>query len=131
MQETARIILPLPPAILSPNSPPGSRGGRFARAAAVKKCRRLAREATEAERISSGPWDKTALEITFFHSQNRRRDTANYISSLKGYIDGVVDSGLIKDDCHECLIIASTEFIIDKDFPRVELVFKRVDKPNE
>jgi hypothetical protein len=56
--ETATIILPLPPRVLSPNCPAGTRGGRFARAAAAKKYKRLASEATRELRIESGPWAK-------------------------------------------------------------------------
>ena len=125
MQETARIILPLPPAILSPNSPPGSRGGRFARAAASKKYKRLAMEATLELGIEH-PWQGCTCKATFYHKTHRRRDDINSMAQLKALFDGVVLGGLVFDDDSEHWKTETPEFFIDTKNPRVELLFTRV-----
>jgi len=115
----------LPPACLSPNRPPASRRGRFAKAAATKKYRREAREAAQAEGIESGPWEHATIAATFYHRQRRRRDDVNALGTLKAAYDGIVDSGLLVDDDHEHLTTLPATFAIDKEAPRVELVITR------
>jgi len=126
MDETVIIVLPLPPRILSPNKPCASRRGRIKKAAATKKCRRLARLATNEEEIDTGPWELASVRATFYHAKKRRRDQWNYAAMLKGYIDGVVDSGLLVDDDSEHLTTEPVSFKADKDYPRVELRFTRL-----
>lgn len=125
MQETARIILPLPPAILSPNKPPGSRGGRFARAAASKKYKRLAMEATIELGIEH-PWQECTCKATFYHKTERRRDCVNHLQMLKSAADGCVLGGLVVDDDWKHWSDKTPEFFIDTKNPRVELLFTRV-----
>lgn len=125
MSESVKIILPLPPACLSPNCPPGSIGGRMRKAAVSKKCRRLAKEAALAQDIQTGPWHKATIQATFFHSQKRRRDDDNYIAMLKSSKDGIVDSGLLFDDDSEHLTTLPAKFLIDRKQGRVELVITR------
>ena len=125
MQETARIILPLPPAILSPNNPPGSRGGRFARAAASKKYKRLAMEAT-IELGLEHPWQECTCKATFYHKTHRRRDDVNHSAMLKAAYDGCVIGGLVVDDDSDHWKTETPEFFIDTKNPRVELLFTRV-----
>lgn len=125
--ERATIILPLPPAVLSPNRPGGSRGGRFARAAASKRYRRLAREATEALGIRTGPWERATVAATFFHKTIRRRDDVNHLAMLKPAYDGVVEAGLLADDDADHLTTLPASFGIDKHAPRVELAFTRME----
>jgi len=127
MGESCTIVLPLPPAVLSPNNPPGSRGGRFARAAASKKYKRTAREATEAVGIQTGPWGKATVQATFYHVQERRRDDVNHLAMLKSAYDGVVDAGLLEDDDSEHLTTLPAVFRIDKAVSRVELRFERIE----
>lgn len=124
--ETVFIVLPLPPAILSPNNKHGSRGGRFARAAASKKYRRTASELTTALGIETGPWKRATIAATFFHKTKRRRDDVNHLAMLKSAYDGIVDAGLLEDDDSEHLTTLPAAFAIDKDFPRVELVIERM-----
>jgi hypothetical protein len=54
--ETAIIVIPIPPKCLSPNASVWSQRGRFMKAAALKKQRRLAKESTEEEQIATSPW---------------------------------------------------------------------------
>jgi hypothetical protein len=123
--ETVTLILPLPPAVLSPNRPGGSRGGRFARAAASKRYKRLALEAVEAQRLEGG-WQRATVQSTFFHKTERRRDDINHAAMLKSAYDGVVEAGLVLDDDSKHLTTLPTTFEIDRDNPRVELVFTRL-----
>ena len=126
-EETVKIVLPLPPAILSPNRPCGSIRGRMARAAVSKKCRRLACEAVACQQVDSAPWKKATVQATFFHKQERRRDGSNYNAMLKPHQDGVVDSGLLIDDDSKHLTTLPPLFEIDKHHPRVEMVFVRIE----
>ena len=123
--ETVTIILPLPPRVLSPNCPPGSRGGRMAKAAASKKYRKLACDAAKAEQVESGPWEKATARAAFFHKQRRRRDDVNHLAMLKAAYDGVVQAGLLADDDSEHLKTLTPTFAIDRKFDRVELTFTR------
>ena len=123
--ETALIVLPLPHPCLSPNRPPASRGGRYKKASASKRYRRLAREATEVLGIDSGPWGRATVAATFYHRVKRRRDDVNALASLKAAYDGVVDAGLLVDDDAEHLTTTGAAFAIDKANPRVELTFTR------
>lgn len=125
MTETATIVLPLPPAVLSPNRPGGSRGGRFARAAAAKKYKRLAHEAAEQAQISTGPWERATVAAKFFHKQARRRDDVNHLAMLKAAYDGIVAAGLLVDDDAAHLTTLPAAFDIDRDAPRVELTITR------
>ncbi|WP_309382026.1 hypothetical protein [Cerasicoccus frondis] len=119
--ETATIVLPLPPACLSPNNPPGSRGGRMKKAAAVKKYRRQAKEATAALEIEGG-WELATVKATFYHKQKRRRDDVNHLAMLKPAYDGIVDAGLLVDDDSDHLKTLPPIFEIDRRCPRVELL---------
>jgi len=121
MTESVIVILPLPPACLSPNRPIGSRGGRFKRAAAAKKYRRQAQEATEAMAIDTAPWEQASVKATFYHSQKRRRDDVNHLAMLKPAYDGIVEAGLLSDDDSEHLATVTPSFLIDRKHPRVEL----------
>jgi len=124
--ETVTVILPLPPACLSPNRPTGSRGGRMKRAAALKRCRKLACIAVHAEHIDTAPWTRVTAKATFHHKQKRRRDGANFNAMLKGYCDGIVDAGLVVDDDATHWTTLPPEFCVDKDLSRVELVIERL-----
>ena len=124
-KETVVIILPLPPAILSPNTVCGSFGGRMKRAAVTKKFRRLAMEAAEREGISTGPWLRATIKAKFYHKQKRRRDDINHLAMLKPTYDGLVDANLLVDDDSEHLTTLPAEFFLDKKTSRVELTIER------
>lgn len=122
--EKVIIVLPLPPRVLSPNCPSGTRGGRFARAAAAKRYKQLAESAT-VEAAAGMRWEKCAVEALFYHKTARRRDDVNHLAMLKPAYDGVVLAGLIPDDDREHLRTTGARFFMDKKNPRVELVFTR------
>lgn len=124
--ESIIIALPLPPKVLSPNCAVATPGGRFAKAAATKRYRQLAREAIEAEDISTKPWNKIAVAPEFFFSSERRRDEDNAIASLKAAYDGIVDAGLVADDDHKHMQRERPEFNIDRKHPRVMLSIVRL-----
>jgi len=126
MKESVVIVLPLPARILSPNCPAGTRGGRFARAAAAKRYKRLALLATE-EAANGMTWERATILARFYHKTKRRRDDVNHLAMLKSAYDGVVMAGLLPDDDREHLRTIGAEFYIDKKNPRVELVFTRED----
>lgn len=127
MLETVSIILPLPPRSLSPNCPVGSRGGRFAKAAAAKKYRAAAKTAAEAAGIESGPWALASVTASFYYAAKRRRDQDNAMAMLKPAYDGLVDAGLVVDDDFDHLKRESPTFAIDTEHPRVELTLIRLD----
>lgn len=126
MKESVVIVLPLPARILSPNCPAGTRGGRFARAAAAKRYKRLALLATD-EAANGMTWDRATILARFYHKTVRRRDDVNHLAMLKSAYDGVVMAGLLPDDDRQHLRTIGAEFYIDKKNPRVELVFTRED----
>ena len=125
ISESVTIILPLPPAILSPNRVHGSYGGRMARYAASKRYRRLAKDAALEQQRATAPWDKATVQATFYHGSRRRRDDVNALQMLKSGYDGIVESGLLVDDDHEHLTTLPATFRIDRECPRVELLISR------
>ena len=136
IQESVTIVLPLPNKVLQPNSVVATMGGRFMKARATKRYRRLALAAIfSQENPESGPdtysevafWGKASVKTVFYHKMKRRRDEDNAKGSLKAAFDGVVDFGLIPDDDSERLTHETPEFRIDKEFPRVELTFTRLE----
>jgi len=125
MNELVTIILPLPARALEPNCTIGSIGGRFMKATAIKRYRRLAKEAVEAEQVESMPWNHVIVSAAFFHTTDRRRDPDNSTGSLKSAYDGIVDSGLVPDDDNKHMRRGEPSFNIDTEFPRVELTITR------
>jgi crossover junction endodeoxyribonuclease RusA len=102
-------------------------GGRMAKASAAKKQRRLAREAVENEGIETLPWEKVSVRPVFIHKVKRRRDSDNYMASLKAAYDGLVDAGVVCDDDSEHMIRESPSFLIDKNSQCVILEVKRLE----
>lgn len=124
--ECVLIILPLPPRILQPNAAYHTTGGHFAKAAATKRYRHLAREATEEQEIETGPWEMVHVTPTFYHKDKRKRDDDNAVAALKAARDGIVGAGLVADDSHEHWITMPAVFNVDKANPRVELLIERI-----
>jgi len=122
--ETVTIVLPLPARVLSPNCAVATPGGRFAKAAATKRYRRIAREAVQDECLVG--WERASVAATFYWPNQRRRDTDNAIASLKAAYDGLVDAGLLPDDDYEHMQRERPVFEIDRDHPRVELLVTRL-----
>ncbi len=123
MDETLVIVLPLPPRVLSPNCPGGTRGGRFARASAARAYKDLARRAAEESGVTG--WQGAEVEARFFHKTARRRDDVNHLAMLKPAYDGIVLAGLLPDDDRAHLRTTGAAFAVDRAAPRVELHFTR------
>lgn len=124
--ETVLIVLPLPPSILGPNRIVASFGGRMKKAAASKRYRALACREAESQGVEV-PWRRSTVQATFFHKTARRRDDVNHLASLKAAYDGVVDGGILEDDDSKHLITLPAVFQLDRDNPRVELLFTRIE----
>ncbi len=122
---TATIVLPLPPRVLSPNCPTGTRGGRFARARASARYKALAKSAAESLQIHSS-WERVTILATFYFKTNRRRDDVNHLAMLKAAYDGIVASGLLVDDDFTHLQTLPPKFLIDRENPRVELLITKI-----
>lgn len=126
MNEHVVVVLPIPNKVLSPNCMIASLGGRYMKVAATKKYRALTRASLEAEEITTAPWNYARVFPTFFHATIRRRDEDNYQGMLKAAYDGVVDSGLVEDDDSKHMRKEPPTFLVDKDYPRVELRIERM-----
>lgn len=125
--ETAIIVLPIPPKCLSPNASIWSQRGRFMKAAALKKQRRLAKEAVEAEQIETAPWGFVTVKALFFYGSNRVHDEVNSQSTLKGAYDGIVDARLVTDDDHDHWRNLPPEFFVDRKNPRVVIYITKCE----
>lgn len=126
MIEQFLIILPLPTKVLSPNCSVATPGGRFAKASAIKRYRRLTEVAIQDEQIESLPWEKVLVKVHFFYKDHRRRDQDNAMFSLKSMYDGIVDSGLVTDDTPDYMVREVPVLSIDPDCPRVEIAIERL-----
>lgn len=63
------------------------------------------------------------IKMTFFHQDNRRRDSDNAVSSV---FDVLVDAGVIVDDRWQIVQKFSVENYVDKSNPRVEIEIKEL-----
>lgn len=126
--ESLMIILPLPSGLLSPNNTVGSIGGRFAKAGAIKKYRKRACDVVENARIETAPWGKVSVKATFYFLRKSRRDPDNATGSLKAAYDGIVDAGLVIDDDYEHMTRLPPIFLIDREWPRVELLIENISE---
>jgi Holliday junction resolvase RusA-like endonuclease len=122
------IVLPLPAKALQPNCTIATYGGRFKKASATKKYRRITCEAVQQEQVEDMPWGRVSVTAEFFHGCKRRRDQDNAMGSLKAAYDGIVDSGLVADDDYEHMERGVPTFSHDKLYPRVELTITKEDE---
>ncbi len=110
------ISLPLPPKELSPNE----RMHWARKARAVRNYRRWTDVATRQARPKG--WtvpSEVVVTCRFYFRDRRRRDRDNLLASMKAAFDGIVDSGLIRDDCdmiHMPVVIG-----YDRERQRVEI----------
>ncbi len=125
--ESITIILPLPSRYLHPNVAVATPGGRFAKAACVKKWKRLTQEAIEHENLETIPWTYIVVYARFFFRINRRRDDDNAKASLKCVYDGIVQGRLVVDDQPKYMKKNDPEFFIDRENPRLELYIERIN----
>ncbi len=126
--ESFKIALPVPVKVLSPNCTVGSIGGRFMKASAVERHRKLAKEAIEDAEIESMPWGCVLVDVEIFYSTKRTRDEDNSMGSLKSYYDGIVDSGLVADDDKINMTRTMPKLLFDMKSPRVEITLTRIQK---
>lgn len=117
------IQLPLP----NPKLHAHAKGGWRSKTGPTKTLRNQACLLCLAEqRGKRATWKQARVTYRFYFKDNRRRDSSNCIQAMKPAIDGVVDAGLIPDDCWQVLTVAAVECGIDRDNPRTELVFEQV-----
>ena len=95
--------------------------------AATRKARRIAKEAVEAEKLETLPWEKIKVQVAFYFKDKRRRDQRNFESMLKATYDGLVDAGLVVDDDYEHMKHEESTFAVDKINPRIEILIERKD----
>lgn len=120
-----RLMLPLPPAALSPNS----RTCWQAKARAVKKYREEAKivawmNVREAAAFGF-PWQAATIEAVFYFGKKRQRDRDNLLASMKSAIDGLADGGVVSND--SAFTFLPVVLLIDKSSPRAELIIRRID----
>ncbi len=118
---TITITLPLPDRILSPNHTVGSRGGRMAKATAIKKARTLAKvECMSSFASSFKPrWKTAVVQVTWYAKTIAFPDGDNALASLKAFFDGLTDYGIFDDDRGNTY--PPVQFAKDKDNPRIVL----------
>lgn len=125
-KSVVKIQLPLPSQRLNAHAKGNS---HWAKSKATKELRSLAQAVTilELKGVTGLPWQKASLMYAFFWPDNRQRDETNYMQMLKAAVDGAVDAGLIVGDHWQVLSNRGAVSEIDRDNPRVELLFSRVD----
>jgi len=108
------IMLPLPPKQLSPNW--GTWGGNHAAKMRVVKTYRatVATLALATSRCCRPYWTQATAQLTFYWPDRRRRDVRNAEAAFKAGEDGLVDAGIIKDDCATVLTWEPTKFEYEK-----------------
>lgn len=125
MADAVTITLPLPDPAVSGNQ----RGHSRHKAAAVKAYRELSHGLTiQAVGRNRPRWESAVLTLRFYWPDNRRRDELNAAHGCKPAIDGMVDAGIITDDCWQVLRLGGIECGIDRANPRVELTIRKEAK---
>jgi|TARA_R100000306_G_scaffold32966_1_gene34414 crossover junction endodeoxyribonuclease RusA len=68
----------------------------------LARTKKVARKVAWALALEAGvprtPLSKAHITITFVAKDRIRRDLDNLVASMKAYIDGIVDAGVIEDD---------------------------------
>lgn len=121
-----RFVLTLPHPELCTNKPPLTPGARMVRAKLTRDYRAQAKRTARA--VATTPEDgapqlrSASARLIFWFQDKRRRDIRNFEAGMKPAYDGLVDAGVIIDDCSDVLTHAPTIFKIDGDCPRVEII---------
>ena len=123
----------LPPSALSPNARVHWRVRAPIAAAAKEEAMVLCWGAMQDMRLEMGierwkeypnyPLDGCVVRFRYGLPDKRRRDLDNLISASKAYLDGVVASGLIRDDSHRNISLEYAWF----DSPKIPLTIIVVD----
>lgn len=96
MIESITITLPMPPSAVRPNG----RAHWIAKARANKRCRALAKALCN-EALGGMPsprWGKATMLIDARFRTSRSMDPDNLIGSIKAYVDGIQDAGIVAND---------------------------------
>ncbi len=122
------ISLPLPPRFVHPNGKAMTRGGEMQKRRETKACRKNACEAALVDSNWARPkWIRAAVAPTFYFKDKRRRDGDGANASLKAYIDGIADAGIVANDSGITLL--PPVFKCDKEKPRVVLSIVELKDP--
>ncbi len=106
-------------------APHASGNTHYLKSTATKAHRELACLISRAH-MPSEPWTRCRLNLRYYKPSDRVLDHLNMAGRVKAIIDGVVDAGLIPDDNDQYLEAGPQLSDIDKDNPRIELVFERL-----
>jgi len=83
-----------------------------------------------AEQCGKEKFDKITLHYIVY-LKNRRTDGQNIRSIIEKFVlDGLVKAGVIKDDSVDYISYDSTEYHIDKNNPRVEIIISNAGGEN-
>ena len=117
-----KITIELPPP--DPKLHAHAKGHWRSKTAATKQLRELAFMLVK-QQHRGATWDRAVVDYAFHFKDNRRRDAANAIQSMKPAIDGAVGAGLLVDDCWRHLMIGAVTCDVDRDNPRTVITFHR------
>lgn len=122
LMRSLTIDLPWPvPALHSHN-----KGHWRSKVVEVRKLRDLAMFAVrQACPVALPRWELATIDYLFYCPDNRRRDQANLIQAMKPAVDGIVDSGLIPDDCWQVLAIGKVVCVVVPKNPFVSLQIRK------
>jgi Holliday junction resolvase RusA-like endonuclease len=109
-----KIVMRLPPKALHPNSRPHY----FAKAKAARVYREIAKLHALTIRPST-PWPAATVQCAFFFATTRRRDSDNWLASMKAAFDGLADAHLVVNDVGFTHLPPKMQ--IDRAKPRVEI----------
>jgi Holliday junction resolvase RusA-like endonuclease len=93
------------------------------KAAATRRLREEACQAALVARVQGDifePWWGAEVRLRFFTATRRKRDPSNLLDATKGFIDGITDSGLWKDDGHVLTAVVD-DVGYDAERPRTEV----------
>ena len=121
--ESFTIVLPLPDKYLHPNRTPITRKGHIIRGKRTKERRALCKALAAAQQIESAPWPAATLQAHFLFETKRKRDGDNLTAWIKSTVDGIADSGIVKDDS-DFTHLPST-YGVDRECPRLEITITR------
>ena len=108
------------PAKLRPNA----RMHWGAKMRATKKWRARGYQEGKIRRLSSGPLDLARITFEFHYKVRRNRDIDNLILTMKPFVDGLVDAGLLIDDSSEHLRHGDHDIVVSGE----EKIIVRLDE---
>lgn len=73
------------------------------------------------------PMDEPVDVVITWYCKDKRQDKDNISSAIKFILDGVVDAGKLQGDGWKHIGDISHKFKVDKENPRIEVIFEEVD----